>query len=91
MLFSEAQAECFREVHMIVKITSASAQKNHSMITLRCPACLHKGTFNAYDVPDIHAPVRQGDDTYATYVFGQRRCPNRLRERRKAGRGLPRL
>ena len=53
---------------MIFKIPSVVGQAPNYVVSLRCPSCRQRGTFEAF--PPIH------DAVTGTVRLGQRRCPN---------------
>lgn len=62
---------------MIVKVTEYQDEQATIIISLRCPSCRQRGTFEAVKVPDLthrSEPIVKQVPTF--YVHGQRRCPN---------------
>lgn len=52
------------------------ADPDGNVISLRCPACRQKGTFDALNTKDIH--IAGLGDARTTYIAGLRSCPDPL-------------
>jgi hypothetical protein len=58
---------------MIIKVSAATATASDRKISLRCPSCRQRGTFDGLSqVTDAFIK----DPEHAVFLAGQRRCPN---------------